>query len=312
MKQYRTKSIERRLNAFIFDLLERDRITKQQYYFLRSSDLCAPRLYDFPKVHKKDFSMRPIVSFINSPLYNLSKYSYLSKLLSPLVGKTKFTVKNFFQFADLLKNVDVESNECMVSFDIVSLFTKIPINLAKDVACEQLTNDVTLSERIEMTINGIEIALNFCLNNLLLLLLLLLSASPYSESPQRNSILHFTRSSSSSSLAPTLSISSLTKSIHLPLAFLFSFCLAPSSPSSSSPRSLLLSFLRVHTNAALHFQVCLPALQFSRSLSRIRFISCPFLSLPMPISPFSTLQLPFFPPVFPSLPLFPFHKAWLV
>ena len=107
--------------------------------------------------------MRPIVSFINSPLYNLSKY--LSKILSPLVGKIKFTVKNSYQFADLLKDVNVESNECMVSFDVVSLFTKIPVNLAKDVACEQLTNDVTLSERTEMTINDIEIALNLCLNN---------------------------------------------------------------------------------------------------------------------------------------------------
>ena len=46
-------------------------------------------------------------------------------------------------------------------------------------------------------------------------LLLLLSASPYSGSPQRDSNLHFTRSTSSPSLAPTLSMSSLTKSIHL-------------------------------------------------------------------------------------------------
>ena len=63
IKQDQTKSIERRLNAFIFDLLKRDRITKQ-YYFLRSSDSCAPRLYGLPKVHKKDFPIRPIVSFI--------------------------------------------------------------------------------------------------------------------------------------------------------------------------------------------------------------------------------------------------------
>ena len=41
------------------------------------------------------------------------------------------------------------------------------------------------------------------------LLLLLLSASPYSGSPQRDSNLHFTRSTSSPSLAPTLSMSSI-------------------------------------------------------------------------------------------------------
>ena len=46
-------------------------------------------------------------------------------------------------------------------------------------------------------------------------ILLLLSASPYSGSPQRESIFHFSRSTSSPSLAPTLSMSSLAKSIHL-------------------------------------------------------------------------------------------------
>ena len=86
------------------------------------------------------------------------------------------------------------------------------------------------------------------------------------------------------------------------LAFLFSFYLAPPSPSSFFPRSLFLSFSRGHTIVALHSEVCFLALSFSRSLSRIRFLSCPFLSLPVPISPFSTLQLPFYPPVFPSLP----------
>ena len=38
-------------------------------------------------------------------------------------------------------------------------------NLAKHVTCEQLTKDATLSERTAMTINDIEIALSFCLNN---------------------------------------------------------------------------------------------------------------------------------------------------
>ena len=145
-----------------------------------------------------------------------------------------------------------------------------------------------------------------------MILLLLLSASPYSGSPQCNSNLHFTRSISSPSLAPTLSMSSLTKSIHLLLGLpLF---LLPGTAISIIlfPRSLLFSFLRVHTNLASHSEVCLPALQFSQSLSCIRFLSCPFLSLPVPISPFSTLQLPFFPFVVQSLPPFPFHKAWLV
>ena len=54
----------------------------------------------------------------------------------------------------------------LVSFDVVSLFTKIPINLARNVAWEQLIEDVTLSERTEMTVKDIKIALNFYLNNM--------------------------------------------------------------------------------------------------------------------------------------------------
>ena len=138
-----------------------------------------------------------------------------------------------------------------------------------------------------------------------IIFLLLLLASPYSGSPQSDSNLHFTRSTLSPFLAPTLSMSSLTKSIHLFLGLpLF---LLPGTAISIilSPRSLLSSFLHVHTNIASHSKVCLPALQFLQSLSCIHFLSCPFLSLPVPISPFSTLQLPFFPFVFQSLPLFP-------
>ena len=49
----------------------------------------------------------------------------------------------------------------------------------------------------------------------LVLSLLLFSAFPYSGWTQRESLLHKTRSISSPSLAPTISMHSLTKSIHL-------------------------------------------------------------------------------------------------
>ena len=72
--------------------------------------------------------------------------------------------------------------------------------------------------------------------------LLLLSASPYSGSPQCDSNLHFTRSTSSPSLAPNLSISSLTKSIY-PLLGLPLFLLPATAISIILfPRSFFLYF----------------------------------------------------------------------
>ena len=62
-----TKCIKRRLNSFIYNLFESQHITQTQCYHLRSTDATAPRLYGLPKIHKKGISIRPIVSFINSP-----------------------------------------------------------------------------------------------------------------------------------------------------------------------------------------------------------------------------------------------------
>ena len=53
----------------------------------------------------------------------------------------------------------------MLSFDVVSLFTNIPVELAKKVAFDLLNKDDTLCNCIDLTMNDIEIVLNFCLNN---------------------------------------------------------------------------------------------------------------------------------------------------
>ena len=53
----------------------------------------------------------------------------------------------------------------MASFDVVSLFTNIPVELAKKFTFDLLNEDDTLCNRTDLTMNDIEIALNFCLNN---------------------------------------------------------------------------------------------------------------------------------------------------
>ena len=106
--------------------------------------------------------MRPIVSFINSPLYNLSKF--LCKLLSPLVGNTEFTVKNSYEFVQFINSIVLKKSECMASFDVVSLFTN-PVKLAKKATFDLLNGDDTLCNRTDLRMDDIEIALNLCLNN---------------------------------------------------------------------------------------------------------------------------------------------------
>ena len=59
-----------------------------------------PRLYGLPKIHKEGFPLRPIVSNIGAPTYQLSKY--LAGILRQLTGNSTHHVKNSFQFVQML------------------------------------------------------------------------------------------------------------------------------------------------------------------------------------------------------------------
>ena len=174
-------NIERQLNKFIYMLFTKNRISQQTYrYFhstnsiaprisqqtyryFHSTDSIAPRIYGLPKIHKTDFSFRPIVYLIYSPLYNLSKF--IAVLLTPLIGAHGFTLKNSYEFVGQLKNWTISRDECMIWFGVISLFTKVPVDVAKTVVLERLKKDDTLDNRCDLTLTDIITSLNLCLDN---------------------------------------------------------------------------------------------------------------------------------------------------
>ena len=106
------------------------------YNRLQSTAGHTPSLYGLSKIHKEGVPFQPIVSFIGSPTYDLSKH--LSKLLSPLVGTSLSAVRNSRDFVDFISTQTSEDDECLASFDVVSLLTNVPISLAVSVACQRL------------------------------------------------------------------------------------------------------------------------------------------------------------------------------
>ena len=94
----------------------------------------TPRIYGAPKVHKKDVPLRPIVNTIGSPTYELAKY--VASILAPLVGKTSSYIKDSNQFVNFIKNTTLDPEDKLVSFDVVQLFTKIPLDEAIQVVKE--------------------------------------------------------------------------------------------------------------------------------------------------------------------------------
>ena len=96
------------------------------YHHLSLSSGVTPQIYGLPVRFKLGIPLRPIVSFISSPMYNLSKF--LVKILSPLVGNSEHQVRNSADF---------------VSFDAKSLFTNVLVELAIKVASGCLQDDNT-------------------------------------------------------------------------------------------------------------------------------------------------------------------------
>ena len=81
--------------------------------------------------------LRPIVSSISTFNYNLS--CFLCDLLSPL-GPNDFSCKDTFSFASQIKNANL-SRKFLVSYDVTSLFTTIPLQETTDIAINLIFNN---------------------------------------------------------------------------------------------------------------------------------------------------------------------------
>ena len=108
----------------------------------------TPQIYGLPKIHKPNIPLRPIVCTIDSPTYEVAKM--IAKILTPLIGHTNSYIRDSAHFVEELKEWKVNEHDLMVSFDVKSLFTNVPINDVLVILMERLQLDETLVDRTAM------------------------------------------------------------------------------------------------------------------------------------------------------------------
>ena len=127
-------------------------IPEDKIYMIRTTNPQAPLLYGTVKLHKEGKPIRPVVSYINAPTYNLCKY--LNKLLPDKIDcNSKYAIKNSVQFVEKTKKLEIPRNAKLISFDVKSLFTSIPIKDLQDVISQKIkTTQLPKKEKEELKI----------------------------------------------------------------------------------------------------------------------------------------------------------------
>ncbi|BHF80258.1 hypothetical protein SprV_0702338200 [Sparganum proliferum] len=124
------------LDKTLADMQTSKAISESVRLAIKPVDAAAPRFYGLPKVHKAKVPLRPIVSLRGAPTFNLAKW--LSRNLRSLTSDAGTTVCSATQFLERIKGMRLTEDEVMVSFDVTSLFTSIPQDLAIETVSELL------------------------------------------------------------------------------------------------------------------------------------------------------------------------------
>ena len=82
-------------------------------------------------------------------------------MLSPLTGKSEYTVNNSAHFVSTNNDERVLESEIMVSFDVESLFMNMPIDGTVQATLRKLEADLCLADSTTLTPTQIADLLNF-------------------------------------------------------------------------------------------------------------------------------------------------------
>ena len=129
------------LHNYLLTLRKRDEISESEFKFMRSKTASFGRAHGMPKTHKsfKDLpAFRPIIETTTTPHYNVGKF--LSSLLNPFTVND-YNLRDSFHALSEIKTIPqslFDKDYRFVSFDIVSLFTNVPLKRTIEIILKRV------------------------------------------------------------------------------------------------------------------------------------------------------------------------------
>ena len=130
--------------SYLCTLFNRGEISQSDYDFLRPKATHFGRAHGLPKVHKHYDGIpqfRPIIDTTSTPHYNVGKF--LAQLLNPLT-QNEYTLRDSFHAVSEIKSIPKElfsEGYRLVSFDVVSLFTNVPLDRTINIILKRIYHD---------------------------------------------------------------------------------------------------------------------------------------------------------------------------
>ena len=158
-----TNKIKAQLITKLRKIKKDNNLDEGMYKAMYPTGCVPPKFYGLPKIHKTGNTIRPIVSSRGSVTYGVAKV--LSKVIKLLMGKSPHHIQSTGDFVSKAKKFTLQMGECLTSYDVISLFTSVPIDPTLDIINDLLIKDGKLNDRTVFLVQNILELLGFCLHN---------------------------------------------------------------------------------------------------------------------------------------------------
>ena len=111
-------------------------------------------LYGLPKTRKERLAMRPILSATQT--YNCGLAKRLEEKLQPL-SYIQYTITDVFEFADGIRQLQINNGDILVSYDVSSLFTKVPLEETTQILAEKAFLNNWFNETLHLNLRRMDL-----------------------------------------------------------------------------------------------------------------------------------------------------------